>query len=46
MLAYKRLRHDAGGKPGEKGARMTNRSHEADVEFIRALAELLSENDL
>lgn len=25
---------------------MTNRSHEADVEFIRALAELLSENDL
>jgi acetyl-CoA carboxylase biotin carboxyl carrier protein len=25
---------------------MTNKSHEADVEFIRALAELLSENDL
>lgn len=25
---------------------MTNRSHEDDVEFIRALAELLSENDL
>lgn len=25
---------------------MTNKSHEADVEFIRALAELLRENDL
>ena len=25
---------------------MTNRSHEADVDFIRALAELLTENDL
>lgn len=25
---------------------MTNKSHEADVAFIRALAELLSENDL
>ena len=25
---------------------MTNNSHESDVEFIRALAELLSENDL
>ncbi len=25
---------------------MTNKSHEADVEFIRALAELLQENDL
>ena len=25
---------------------MTNKSHDTDVEFIRALAELLSENDL
>ena len=25
---------------------MTNRSHDADVEFIQALAELLSQNDL
>jgi acetyl-CoA carboxylase biotin carboxyl carrier protein len=45
-LAYKRATHDTGAKPGDQGAKMTKNSHESDVEFIRALAELLSENDL
>lgn len=43
-MALDRRDNNVAGKPGED--RMNNKTHDADVTFIQALAELLRENDL
>ena len=44
--AYKHINKQRLKSGQTEGAHMTKRSHDDDVEFIKALAELLSDNDL